>query len=212
MQVLDVINIKGEKVGKVNLNPEIFERKIKEDLVYQDIRRLLANRREGTASTKTRKEVRGGGVKPWRQKGTGRARAGTIRSPLWRGGGIVFGPHPRNFSFSLPKKVKKAAIISALCDKLNTDSIIIIDELKLANPKTKEVIAILEKFKLKDKKVIFLLDKKDEVFFRAARNIKDTSCKEMNSFNTFDILYHDLLIFTKKAFDSLDKRLKPRIT
>jgi len=202
-----VLNIKGEKVGKTDLKPEIFDGEINPDVVCQDVRRLLAARREGTASTKTRKDVRGGGKKPWRQKGTGRARIGSIRAPHWRGGGIVFGPHPRDYSFSIPKKVSRLAVKSALREKLRANSIIVIDKLKVANPKTKEVAAILKKLKVNDKKVLMLLDKKDEIFFRAARNIKELSCKIVNSLNTFDVLYYDYIIFNKEAFDSLEKRL-----
>lgn len=207
MTVLDIVNIKGEKVGKVNLHPEIFEGKINQDVVYQDIYRLLASRREGTASTKTRGEVRGGGRKPWRQKGTGRARAGSIRAPHWRGGGIVFGPHPRDYSISLPKKVIRLAIKSALRDRLNTNSILVIDELKVERPKTKEVASLLKRLKIEEKKVIFLFDKKDETFIRAARNIEEVTLKNVRSLNTFDILYNDILIFSKEAFNSLEKRL-----
>ena len=207
MQVLDVLNIKGEKVGKIDLKPEIFEGEINPDVVYQDVRRILAAQREGTAATKTRKDVRGGGRKPWRQKGTGRARIGSIRAPHWRGGGVVFGPHPRDYSFSIPKKVAGLAVKSALRDKLKANSIIVIDELKVVNPKTKEVAAILKKLKLNNKKVIMLPDKKDEIFFRAASNIKKLSCKIVNSLNTFDILYNDFIIFTKEAVNALEKRL-----
>jgi len=205
--LLDVINVKGEKVGKVSLNPEIFEGKISPQAVYEDIRRLLASRREGTAATKGRSDVRGGGRRPWRQKGTGRARAGSIRSPLWRGGGDIFGPHPRDYSFSIPKKVMKLALKSVLLDKLNSNCLIIIDELKIGHPKTKEVAAILNKLKLKEKKVIFLLDGRNEIFYRAARNLRGVSCKEVKAVNTFDLLYNDRLVFTKGAFDSLEKRL-----
>ena len=207
MENLEIVNLKGEKVGKIPLKAEIFAARISPDSVYQDICRLLASKREGTASTKTRKEVRGGGIKPWRQKGTGRARIGSIRAPHWRGGGVVFGPHQRDFSFSLPKKVIKKAIKSALTDKLKSQGILVVEELKVAKPKTKEVASILKKFKLKEKKVIFLFDKKDEDFFKAARNIKGISCKEVKMLNTFDVLFHDLLIFSKAAFASLDKRL-----
>ncbi len=207
MPALDVVNIKGEKVGTLTLRPEIFEGGIHQDAVYQDVRRLLAVRREGTASTKTRKDVKGGGIKPWRQKGTGRARVGSIRVPHWRGGGVVFGPHPRDYSFSVPKKVMRVALKSALRDKLKTNSIIILDELKLTQPKTKELASIFQKLKLKEKKVIFLLDTKDETFFRAAGNIKRIGCKEINSVNTFDLLYYDRIVFTKKAFNSLEKRI-----
>ncbi len=207
MAVLEVINIKGEKVGTVTLHPEIFEGEIHQDAVYQDVRRLLAVRREGTASTKTRKDVRGGGVKPWRQKGTGRARVGSIRVPHWRGGGVVFGPHPRDYSFSVPKKVTRAALKSAFRDKLKTNSIIILDELKLAQSKTKELTSIFQKLKLKEKKVIFLLDSKDEGFSRAVGNMKRIACKEINSANTFDLLYYELIVFTKRAFGSFEKRI-----
>lgn len=207
MRVLDILNVKGEKVGKLDIKPEIFESRINQDVVYQDIRRLLVNQREGTASTKTRKEVRGGGIKPWRQKGTGRARTGSIRAPHWRGGGIVFGPHPRDFSFSIPKKVRNLALKSALLDKINAQAIIIIDDVKIDQPKTKAVVDILKRLKLTDKKNLFLLDKKDETFLRAVRNIPETSCKDIKFLNTFDILYYDFVVFTQNAFNSLIKKL-----
>ena len=189
MQVLDVLNIKGEKVGKIDLKPEIFEGEINPDVVYQDVRRILAAQREGTAATKTRKDVRGGGRKPWRQKGTGRARIGSIRAPHWRGGGVVFGPHPRDYSFSIPKKVAGLAVKSALRDKLKANSIIVIDELKVVNPKTKEVAAILKKLKLNNKKVIMLPDKKDEIFTLLCIKRQQIIRNAFNKFHIFkDIL------------------------
>ena len=143
MIALSVHNIKGENVGEVSLKDNIFNTKVNKYLVHQAVKRYLANRRRGTASTKNRSEVRGGGAKPWKQKGTGRARAGTNSSPIWVGGGIVFGPTPRDYSFSLPKKMKVAALKSVLSNKLENKEIIIVDNLSLEENKTSKMVEIL---------------------------------------------------------------------
>jgi len=144
MIALSVHNIKGENVGEVFLKENIFSAKVNKYLVHQAVKRYLANKRRGTASTKNRSAVRGGGAKPWKQKGTGRARAGTNSSPIWVGGGVVFGPAPRDYSFSLPKKMKVAALKSALSDKLGNKEIIIVDKLVLEESKTSKMVQILK--------------------------------------------------------------------
>ena len=161
MAEIEIYNIKGKSVGKIELDKDIFNGKVNEPILHQVIRMYEANQRQGTASTKTRSEVSGGGRKPWKQKGTGRARAGTIRSPLWRGGGIVFGPHPRDYSYQVPKSVKRLALISSLNAKLNDKNMIVIDEIKLDKAKTKEIAAALRNLKA-EKKPLLVLEEKNE--------------------------------------------------
>ena len=210
MESLQIISLSGEKKGELKLNPEMFDGSSTQSAVYQEIRRLLASRRRGTADTLVRKEVRGGGRKPWRQKGTGRARVGSIRAPHWRGGGVVFGPHPRDFSFNLPKKVRIEALRSAVNDKWRNGALLAVDELKLREPKTKEVAGYLKKMKLDQKKVIFLFAEKNELFNRSARNIPGVGCKDIRTLNVFDVLYNDFLILTQSAFAHLEERLSAK--
>ncbi|MCX5833611.1 MAG: 50S ribosomal protein L4 [Deltaproteobacteria bacterium] len=166
MPVLAVYDIEKNKVSEVELRKDIFGAEVKKDLIYEVVRRQLAGRRAGTHSTKRRGEVKGGGRKPWRQKGTGRARAGTIRSPLWRGGGIVFGPHPRDYAYSVPKKMRKAALISALSMKVSEEKILVLRDFPMAGIKTKTFKEVLDRFGLK--KALFVLDKADPVLEKSS--------------------------------------------
>lgn len=206
MAEVTIYNIKGQSVGKLELDKNIFNGEVNEAILYQAIKMYEANLRQGTASTKTRSDVSGGGKKPWRQKGTGRARVGTIRSPLWRGGGIIFGPHPRDYSYSIPKKIKRLALISSLNDKLNNKELIILDEIKLSQPKTKEFVGMLRNLKADDRPLVVLEDK-DQALIRAARNIPQLLLRDRQTLNAYEILKQHKLIFTQKAFENLTKTL-----
>lgn len=203
---LTVHNINGENVGEVSLKDSIFNTKINKYLVHQVIKYYLANRRRGTASTKNRGEVRGGGAKPWKQKGTGRARAGTNRSPIWVGGGTVFGPAPRDYSFSLPKKMKVAALKSALSDKLENKEIIIIDELLLKENKTSEMVKILKNLQA-FKKPLIITEKEDNVVVLSVRNIKGAKVIPVSKLNTYDLVNQGKIIITKKALQQIEEVL-----
>lgn len=206
MAEIQVYNIKGQSVGKIELDKGIFNGEVNEPILYQVVRMYEANQRQGTASTKTRSDVRGGGKKPWRQKGTGRARAGTIRSPLWRGGGKIFGPHPRDYSYSVPKAVRRIALISSLNAKLNDKDMIVIDEMKLEKPKTKEFSAVLRNIKA-DKKPLLVLDDKNDTVIRASRNIPNLLLRDYRTLNAYEVLKQQKLILTQKALAGLTKIL-----
>jgi len=206
MSDLSVHNIKGENIGEVSLRDSIFNTKVNKYLVHQAVKRYLANRRRGTASTKNRSEVRGGGAKPWKQKGTGRARAGTNSSPIWVGGGIVFGPTPRNYSFSLPKKMKVAALKSALSDKLENKEIIIIDKLSLKENKTSKMVEILKNLQA-FKKPLIITEKEDNIIALSVRNIKGVQVLPVSKINTYDLINHKKIIITKKALKKIEEVL-----
>jgi large subunit ribosomal protein L4 len=201
-----VYNITGQPVGKVELDKNIFDGEVNEAVLYQAIKMYEANLRQGNASTKTRSEVRGGGKKPWKQKGTGRARAGTIRSPLWRGGGKVFGPHPRDYSYSIPRALKKTALISSLNVKLNDKELIVLDDITIAKPKTKDLAAILRGVKAEDKPLV-VLDAKDETLIRASRNIAGLMLRDYGALNAYDVIKQHKLILAKKTLFVLTKML-----
>jgi len=203
---LPVHNIKGEDVGEVSLRDNIFNTKVNKYLVHQVVKRYLANRRRGTSSTKNRSEVRGGGAKPWKQKGTGRARAGTNCSPIWVGGGIVFGPTPRDYSFSLPKKMKVAALKSALSDKLENKEIIIIDKLSIKENKTSKMIEILKNLQA-FKKPLIIIEKEDNGIAQAVRNIKGAKVLPVSKINPYDLISQEKIIITKKALKRIEEVL-----
>ncbi|BAF58502.1 ribosomal protein L4 [Pelotomaculum thermopropionicum SI] len=197
MPTVALYNTNGEQVGELALKDEIFGVEVHEPVLHDAVVMHLANRRLGTHDTKTRSEVRGGGRKPWRQKGTGRARHGSIRSPLWRGGGIIFGPHPRDYSYSLPRKVRRLALKSALSAKVNSGDILVLDELKLDQPKTKEMARILNNLKVDD--ALLVTAEKDEAVERSARNIPNIKPVQAALLNVYDILAYDKLVMTRDA-------------
>lgn len=206
MPELPLLDKKGKKVGQIK-TAGLFEVGAGEALVHQSIRSYLASLRKGTADTRTRAETRGGGVKPWRQKGTGRARAGSIRSPLWVGGGTVFGPSPRNYSFSLPKKARKVALRSILSDKLKEGQLRVVDKFGMEKPKTKEAIEILDNLKAGDK-VTVVLTEEEETIEKSFRNIPGVKTIYLPEVNSFDLIDNDTLIFSVKAFEGLKEGLK----
>lgn len=206
MPTVQVIDTSGKKIKEVKASDEIFAVPLKEHLLYEAVINYRANQRQGTASTKTRGEVRGGGRKPWRQKGTGRARAGSTRSPIWKGGGTTFGPKPRDYSYSLPKKAKRIALKSVLSMKLAEKQLLIVDAFKLKEPKTKEFMALIKNLKLDSALIVDQHDNKN--LFLAARNIPKTKVIDVSQVTVYDVLNHNWLVLTKKAFDSLTERLK----
>ncbi len=208
MHKLDVINMNGEKIDEVRLNKEIFDGKINQTCIKQVILMYQANKRQGTASTKTQADVSGGGRKPWKQKGTGRARAGSIRSGLWRGGGTTFGPKPRDYSYKLPKKMRKIALKSSLNAKLKSKKILLLDELVLTNHKTRQLHLFLKNINKQDEKNLLILEEIEQKVKLASQNIKNLSLKRINEINTLDILLAKSLIFTKSALERLPQRLK----
>jgi len=206
MVELSLHNVEGKEIGEISLKDNIFNAKINKYLVHQVVKRYLAGKRRGTASTKNRSEVRGGGAKPWRQKGTGRARAGTNRSPIWVGGGIVFGPAPRDYSFSLPKKMKVAAIKSVLSDKLENKEIIIIDKLSVEKNKTNKMVEILKNLQA-FKKPLIIIEKEDNGIALAVRNIKGAKILPVSKINAYDLVNQEKIIITKKALQQIEEVL-----
>jgi large subunit ribosomal protein L4 len=205
MAVADVFDIEKKKVAQVDLNDAVFGAEVNEAIVYDVIKMQLASRRAGTASTKTRSDVRGGGKKPWRQKGTGRARAGTTRSPIWRGGGIVFGPHPRDYSYSVPKKVRKKAIICALSMKLKQNKMVILRDFPMEKISTGIFKSVVDLFGLK--KALFVLDNNNEVLQKSSRNIKNVKMIRSEGINVYDILNHEHLILLEPAVKKIEGAL-----
>lgn len=206
MAEISIYNINGQSVGKIELDKKIFNGEVNEAILYQVVKMYEANLRQGNASTKTRSEVSGGGKKPWKQKGTGRARAGTIRSPLWRGGGKVFGPHPRDYSYSVPKTIRKLALISSLNSKLNGNELIVVDDIKISKPKTKEFVAVLRNLKA-DRKPLLVLESRDKEVERVSNNVRGLVLKNYRALNAYDVLKQHKLILTQKALAALTKEL-----
>lgn len=206
MQKVQVFDSSGNKIKEINAPKDIFSAPVNEHLLHEAVVNYRANQRQGTASTKTRAMVRGGGRKPWRQKGTGRARAGSIRSPLWRKGGVTFGPSLRDYSYQLPKKVRRSALKSALASKLAEKQLIVVESLKLKEPKTKEGIKLLESLNLRSALVIDSHENKNLIL--ALRNVPRIKAVDHNQVNVYDILNHEKLVFSQQAFDSLMERLK----
>ncbi|WP_418791419.1 50S ribosomal protein L4 [Phosphitispora sp. TUW77] len=206
MPKVALYNSKGEQVGEVELKEEIFGVKVNETILHDVIVNQLANRRQGTHSAKTRSEVSGGGRKPYRQKGTGRARAGTIRSPLWRKGGIVFPPKPRSYKYSLPKKVRRLALKSALSSKVLDGNIIVLEGLQIAEPKTKEIVGLLENLKVNSRALVVTAEA-DTAIVKSARNIPRVTPTHANSLNVYDVLNHEKLIITRDAVTKVEEVL-----
>lgn len=203
---IGIFDSKGKRVGEFQLDDKIFTGEVNKKVLYQALLMYNANQRSGTASTKTRSNVSGGGKKPWRQKGTGRARAGSTRSPLWRGGGIVFGPHPRDFHYDIPKKIKRLALLSSLNSKFIDERMIGIDSIDIDEPKTKKFKQVLNALKLKGKS-LFVLDAIDEKVKRASGNLRDVTVRTYKDFNIMDVLDCDNIVFIKGALEKLSERL-----
>lgn len=204
MTVLDVYNVNREKVSQIEVDESVFDAEVKEHLFYEIIRSQLASRRSGTAHTKTRGEVRGGGRKPWKQKGTGRARSGSSRSPLWRGGGVVFGPRPRDYGYPVPKKVKRVALCAALTKKLKEDKLLIVDKFELPEIKTRAFKSIMAK--LAGRRAL-IIDEENRNLSLSARNLPDVKVLPPQGLNLYDVLYYDGLLITLPSLDKIQRRL-----
>ena len=203
MANVTVYNMEGNEVGTMELNDAVFGVEINEHLVHLAVVRQLANNRQGTQKAKTRSEVRGGGRKPWRQKGTGHARQGSIRAPQWKGGGVVFAPVPRDYSFKLNKKEKRAALKSVLTSRVQENKFIVLDELKLAEVKTKEMKKVLDNLKVNNALVIIGDDSENVAL--SARNIAGVQTASVNTINVFDMLKYNTIIATKSSVASIEE-------
>lgn len=204
MAKVKMLNMAGAEVGEVTLNDEIFGIEPNEIAVQTAVKNYLANQRQGTQSAKTRSEVRGGGRKPFRQKGTGRHRQGSTTDPTQVGGGIVFAPKPRDYRYAVPKKVKRLALKSVLSAKVADKEIIVLDELKFAEPKTKEMVKVLENIKA-DKKALIVMDEKDENVVRSASNIQGVRTALVSTMNVYEIINHYSLVLTKAAAERIEE-------
>ncbi|MFB0510259.1 MAG: 50S ribosomal protein L4 [bacterium] len=197
----EVISTTGERQEEINLPENIFNQKSNPGLIWEAIRNHLANQREGNAKTKSKGEVSGGGKKPWRQKHTGRARHGSIRSPIWVGGGVVFGPSPRDYSVQMPKKKKQKALLVALSDKMKTSALKVISDLTLESNKTKEMAKVLSGLGLKETRTLILLDSISEDLKHAARNIPNLTLKRAKDLNIYDVVGAEKIIFSKNGIE-----------
>ena len=203
MANVSVYNMEGKEVGTMELNDAVFGVEVNEHLVHMAVLQQLANNRQGTQKAKTRSEVSGGGRKPWRQKGTGHARQGSTRAPQWTGGGVVFAPVPRDYSFKMNKKEKRAALKSVLTAKVQENKVVILDELKFDEIKTKAMVNVLNN--VKAEKAIVVLKENDEKVVLSARNIADVQTSLVNTINVYDILKHTTLVMTKEAVQAIEE-------
>jgi len=200
---VDMYKMDGSKAGTIELNDDVFGVEPHDDVVHQAVVQYLANQRQGTQSAKTRAEVRGGGAKPRPQKGTGRSRQGSTRAPQWTGGGVIFAPKPRDYSFKLNKKVKRLAMKSALSSKLAAGKLIVVDELKLGQVKTQEMAKVLGNLKVRKPLIVMGEDSNKEVL--SARNIPGAKTSGVNTINVYDIIKHDNLVITKEAVEKIQE-------
>ena len=205
MAVTGVYNTDNKKVGEVELNDDLFGLEVKKHILHDVVKMQLANRRAGTASTKTRTEVRGGGAKPYRQKGTGRARAGTNRSPLWRGGGVIFGPKPRDYSYKLPKKVRKLGVRMALSTRFSEKNMLVLDGFDLADIKTKQFVDVMKKLNIENGLIV--IPEKNENLEKSSRNVHGYKVIQVDGLNVYDILLHRRLVLLQPCLGQLEKRL-----
>ena len=204
MATIDLFDNNRKKLSEIELKDEIFNAEIKSHLFYETIKMQLANKRRGTASTKNRSKVKGGGKKPWRQKGTGRARAGTIRSPLWVGGGVVFGPMPRSYSYSLSKKAKRTALKSALSLKFKENKLLLVDSFNMDTIKTKEFVKTVTTLGITNGLIV---DESDQILHKSARNVPGFKVLKSAGLNVYDILKYNNVIITKNSLAMIERRL-----
>ena len=203
MANVSVYNMEGKEVGTIELNDAVFGVEVNEHLVHMAVVAQLANKRQGTQKAKTRSEVSGGGRKPWRQKGTGHARQGSTRAPQWTGGGVVFAPTPRDYSFKLNKKEKQLALKSALTSRVAEEKIFVLDALKMDEVKTKKFQAVLDALKVN--KALVVLEENDQNVILSARNIPNVKTAQTNTINVYDILKYDTLVITKDAVSKIEE-------
>ena len=205
MSTVSVVNTKNERVGEIELNDGVFNLEVKEYLLHDVVRMQRAARRAGTACTKTRVEVSGSGAKPWRQKGTGRARAGSRRSPLWRGGGVIFGPKPRDYSFKLNRKVKKQALAMAMSARLQEGNLIVLDDFTMETIKTKDFVNVMNVLNVEN--CLIVADGGTENLHKSARNVNGFKVLPTDGLNVYDILLHKKLVLVQPVIENLEKRL-----
>ena len=205
MAVTEVFNTDNKKVGEVKLNDALFGLEVKQYVLHDVVKMQLANRRAGTASTKTRSEVRGGGAKPWRQKGTGRARAGTRNSPIWRGGGTTFGPQPRDYSYKLPKKVRKLGLRMALSTRFSEANMVVLDAFNLDDIKTKKFLEIMKKLEIDNGLIV--IPERNENLEKSSRNVQGFKVISSAGLNVYDVLLHRRLVLLQPCLDQLEERL-----
>jgi large subunit ribosomal protein L4 len=203
MPVVELKDRNNNIIGKINLRDEVFGLQVKPAVLHEGVTNYLANQRQGTHATKTKGLVRGGGRKPFKQKHTGRARAGSNRSPLWRGGGTTFGPQPRDYSYDLPKKVKRIAVKTALSIKISEGAITVIDGFSLTQPKTKDMVTTLKNLGFEGEKVLIVTPEKDEVVILSARNIPGVRVVRVSDLNSYDVIVSNKLLMTKDAVSRL---------
>jgi len=206
MPTVAVYNMEGAKIGSMELNDSIFAAEVNKAVLHEVVVNYLANQRQGTQSTKTRTEVSGGGIKPWRQKGTGRARQGSIRAPQWTGGGVALGPKPRDYRYSVNKKIKKIALKSALSAKYEAYEIYVIEDLKMDEIKTATIAKMLKGLEISDKALIVTADY-DNVIYKSARNIKNVKPTYVGVLNTYDVLKYNKFIVAKEAITKIEEVL-----
>ncbi|WP_196000972.1 50S ribosomal protein L4 [Clostridium sp. 1001271B_151109_B4] len=203
MPTVGLFNKEGNKIEDIQLNDNVFAVEVNADAMHQVVVALLANKRQGTQSAKTRAEVRGGGIKPWRQKGTGRARQGSIRAPQWIKGGVVFAPKPRDYRMSIPKSMRRVAMLSALTSKVQNDEMVVLDSLTLETPKTKEIVKMLNAFDAK--KTLIVTAEANETVYKSARNIEGVAVLPVNNINVYDLLKYSKVIMTKDAVSKIEE-------
>lgn len=203
---IDVYDSQGQVVRQADLPDAVFGVEVRDHLLYEVVRYQLARRRQGTAHTKNRSAVRGGGRKPWRQKGTGRARAGSRRSPLWRGGGTIFGPMPRSYAHNMPKKKRRAALCAALSLKLRENAFRVIDRFEVAQPRTRQIVQIVKTF-TEESKVLLLVEEPNETLHLSARNIQHVKVLPVVGLNVYDLLHYTMVICAEEALDKIAGRL-----
>ena len=204
MPKLNVLNVNGQNVGEIELAEAVFGVEVNEHVLYEVVKNQLANKRQGTQSAKTRAEVRGGGRKPWKQKGTGRARQGSIRAVQWVGGGVAFAPKPRDYRYTLPKKVRRLAMKSALSAKVQNNEIIVLDALTMEAPKTKEFAQILKNINASKKALVVTAEKNDNVV-KSARNIEGVQAATVYTINVYDLLKYDTFVITTDSVKKVEE-------
>ncbi len=204
MPTIDIYNVDGKVVGNMDLNENVFGVEVRPDVMHEVVVNYLANQRQGTQSTKTRTEVRGGGIKPWRQKGTGRARQGSIRAPQWVGGGVALGPKPRDYRYNVNKKVRQLALKSALSSKVEDQELIVLDAFTCEEVKTKQVVALLKNLNVNEK-ALLVLPENDKNIVLSARNIKGVDTTYVGAINTYEVLNHTKCIILKDAVTKLEE-------
>jgi large subunit ribosomal protein L4 len=201
----NVYDIEGKQLDSIELKPEVFGVEPHKSLVHASVVAYLKNQRQGTSNTKNRALIEGGGAKPWRQKGTGRARSGSNLSPVWRGGAVTFGPHPRNFRYNMNRKMKRIACISVLSDKVKENNLLIVDNFSFETPKTKEALRVLKNLDIANETAMIIVSGRDENTYYSFRNIKGVCVRRVENINVYEMLKHNKLVITKEALTKIEE-------